>query len=639
MPTFGFLRLLRSSIFAGYVIAILVIAVAMGAARPLASRLDTPVVSLSLCAIMFVAWFGGLGPALLSGMLAILAIDYWFTPPGDTFFIYPSGIPRVALFAMAAGFVILLSALQQKTTESLRRARDDLRGSVDDLQELNKALHAESVRRQRAEQNLQAIIDTIPALVASYSPEGECDFANRTWRDYTGLSTAEMGLDLFQAVVPHDDTAVGENEWHDWLANPDAFQIERRMRRVDDVYRWHLLRRVPFRDSEGTVVKWYIVAFDIEDQKRARDTLRRSEAYLAEAQNLSRTGSFAWEIASGEMTWSDETYRIFDIERAVRPNIDLVLECVHEDDRRVIRQQIDRSTRGALDYDCEFRLLSRDGATKFLRVRARRMRFESDEIVGAVMDLTEARRAQQSLNEVQAELAHITRMTSLGELTASIAHEVNQPLAAIAMRGQAARRFLNRTVPEIDEVREAIEAIIGNADRASEVIARIRNLSRKTASEFTPLDINEVIYDTVSLVQDQASNHRVRLRLDLASGLPDVPGDRVQLQQVIINLVMNGIEAMTATTGQGLEVVIRSGCYDDEQVLVAVQDAGVGIDADNVTKIFDAFYTTKAEGMGMGLSICRSIIEAHHGRMWASHNAGPGATIQFTLPQCVTVGD
>jgi PAS domain S-box-containing protein len=635
MPTFGFLGLLRSSRSARYVIAILVIAASLAAARPLATGLDTPVVSLSLCAIMFVAWFGGLGPALLAGALSILAIDYWFIPPGNTFFIYASGIPRVALFALAAGFVILLSAMQRNTTESLRRARDDLRASVRDLQEVNQALHAESARRQQAEQNLQAIIDTIPALVASYTPEGECDFANRTWQDYTGLSTAEVGMDLLKAVVSHDDTGVGKDESQDWLANPEAFQAERRMRRADGVHRWHLLRRVPFRNSEGKIAKWYIVAVDIEEQKRARDALRRNEAYLAEAQSLSRTGSFAWEIASGEITWSDETYRIFDIDRAVKPNLDLILECVHPDDRQLIQSQLDRSAQGALDYDCEFRLLTRNGQTRFLHIRARRMKFEADEVVGAVMDLTEARQAQQALNEMQTELAHMTRMTTLGELTASIAHEVNQPLAAIAMRGQAGLRFLNRTSPEIDEVRVTLESIIRNATRASDVISHIRSLSRKAASEFTRLDINDVINDTVALVQHQASNHRVRLQLELASGLPDVLGDRVQLQQVIINLVMNGIDAMTEITGRGREMVIRSGRHNGEHVLIAVQDAGVGIDPDSVSRIFDAFYTTKAEGMGMGLSICRSIIEAHSGRMWASRNAGPGATIQFTLPQCL----
>lgn len=635
MPTFGFLGLLRSSRLAGYAIAILVIAAALAAARPLATRLDTPVVSLSLCAIMFVAWFGGLGPALLSGALSILAIDYRFTPPGNTFFIYASGIPRVALFALAAGFVILLSAVQRNTTESLRRARDDLRASVRDLEELNQALRAESMRRQRAEQNLQAIIDTIPALVASYNPEGECDFANRTWRDYTGLSTAEVGMDLLKAVVPLDDTGLRKDAWQDRLADQEAFQTERRMRRADGVYRWHLLRRVPIRNGEGTILKWYIVAVDIEEQKRARDALRRSEAYLAEAQSLSRTGSFAWEIASGEITWSDETYRIFDIDRAVKPNLDLILEAVHPDDRPLIQSQVDGSRQGARDYDFAFRLLTRNGQVKFLHVRARRMTFESDEIVGAVMDLTEARQAQQVLSDMQTELAHMTRMTTLGELTASIAHEVNQPLSAIAMRGQAGLRFLSRTEPDIDEVREALESIISNAIRASDVISHIRSLSRKAAAEFTRLDINDVIRDTVPLVQHQASNHRVRLQLELASGLPDVLGDRVQLQQVIINLVMNGIEAMTEMTGRGCELVIRSGRYNGEKVLVAVQDAGMGIDPDNEARIFDAFYTTKVEGMGMGLSICRSIVEAHSGRMWASRNAGPGATIQFILPQCL----
>jgi PAS domain S-box-containing protein len=633
MPSFGFLRRLRSSRFAGYVIAILAIAAALAAARPLAGHLDAPIVSLFLCAVMFVAWFGGLRPALLSGTLAVLAFDYYFIPPGNTFFIEARGIPRLALFATAAGFVILLSVVQRQAAESLRRARDDLRASVHDLQQSNLALHAESARREQAERGLQAIIDTIPALVASYGPDGTCDFTNRTWRDYTGLPIAEAGVEFLKAVEPPGDSASSEGRREEFPAGRESFETERRIRRADGVYRWHLLRRVPFRDGGGTVIKWYIVAFDIQERKRTQDALRRNEVYLAEAQSLSRTGSFAWELASGELTWSDETYRIFDIDPAIRPNLDLILQRVHPDDRALIQRQVDRTGQGARDYDFEFRLPARNGAMKFLRIRARRMQFESDEIVGAVMDLTEARQAQQALNDMQAELAHVTRMTTLGELTASIAHEVNQPLAAIAMRGQAGLRFLNRTAPQIEEVREALESIIGNATRAGDVIAHIRTLSRKAAAEHARLDINDVIHDTVSLMQHQASSHRVRLQLELAAGLPAVLGDRVQLQQVIINLVMNGIEAMAGVTGRARDMMIQSGRQNGEHVLVAVQDAGVGITPEDAARIFDPFYSTKSDGMGMGLSICRSIVEAHSGRLWASHNAGPGATIRFTLPQ------
>jgi C4-dicarboxylate-specific signal transduction histidine kinase len=313
--------------------------------------------------------------------------------------------------------------------------------------------------------------------------------------------------------------------------------------------------------------------------------------------------------------------------------MELVLARVHPDDLATVQYQLDRVKEGEREFDFEHRLLMPDGQVKDLRVRAQRMTFGNgpDEIVGAVMDITEARRAQQALQAAQAELAHATRVTTLGEMTASIAHEVNQPLAGIVTNGEAGLRWLTREVPQVEEARQAIERIIRDADRASGVVRRIRALAKKAAPEMTRLDINDVIHDAMQLVQREVLNHRVALRLELASGLPAVVGDRVQLQQVIINLVMNGIEAMADVPEQQRWLVVRSQ-VQDSRVLVAVQDAGTGIDPENANRLFSAFYTTKSNGMGMGLSISRSIVETHRGRIWATSNDGPGATIQFTVP-------
>ncbi len=247
-------------------------------------------------------------------------------------------------------------------------------------------------------------------------------------------------------------------------------------------------------------------------------------------------------------------------------------------------------------------------------------------------DITERNQTQESLRRAQAELAHINRVMTLGELTASIAHEVNQPLAGIVTNGAACLRWLGREPPELDEARSAVESMISDGMRASEVVQRLRALSKKTELHKVRLDINGVIDDVIRLVQREALDHLISLRLELASALPPVLGDRVQLQQVIINLAMNGIEAMASVTGRPRELVIRSRRHEDEQVLIEVQDAGIGIDPENVNRLFNAFFTTKPDGMGMGLSICRSIIEAHGGRIWASRNTGAGATFQFTLP-------
>jgi C4-dicarboxylate-specific signal transduction histidine kinase len=247
------------------------------------------------------------------------------------------------------------------------------------------------------------------------------------------------------------------------------------------------------------------------------------------------------------------------------------------------------------------------------------------------MDITDRKRADEALRTAQAELAHVTRVTTLGELVASIAHEVNQPLAAIVTNGDAGLRWLGRNPPELGRVRASLETMISDSMRASEVVRRIRGLVRKTGPQKASLDINVCIQEVISLVQHEVAIQRVALQLELAPLLPPVLGDKVQLQQVIINLIINGIEAMASVTNRQRELVIRSREQGDH-VLVAVQDCGVGIEPGSETRLFQAFFTTKPGGMGMGLSICRSIIEAHNGRLWASSDADVGATFQFTLP-------
>jgi len=249
-----------------------------------------------------------------------------------------------------------------------------------------------------------------------------------------------------------------------------------------------------------------------------------------------------------------------------------------------------------------------------------------------IASLSEQKRAEEALREAQADLAHVTRVTTLGEIAASIAHEVNQPLAAVVANAEACLRWLDRGTPDLDAARRSVEWIIDDAIRASEVIRRVRALANKSDVEKAPLDINDVVKEVIALVQGELVSHRVSLRMEFANALPVVPADRVELQQVVINLVMNGIEAMQSVTDRPRELLIRSLQDETQQVLVSVTDCGVGISAENADRLFNAFFTTKTNGMGMGLSICRSIIEAHGGRLWASANLPHGATFQFTLP-------
>ena len=235
------------------------------------------------------------------------------------------------------------------------------------------------------------------------------------------------------------------------------------------------------------------------------------------------------------------------------------------------------------------------------------------------------------MRRAQSELAHASRVATLGELSASIAHDVNQPLSAIITNAQACLGFLRSSSPDLDEVRDAIEWIVKDGNRAGEVIGRIRELSRKAEPEVSQIDINGLVEETAALVRGEAFGHKVVVQPELASGLPRIRGDKIQLQQVLINLVMNGIQAMASVADRARVLILRTQRHGDDQILVAVEDVGVGIEPENLGRLFNAFYTTKASGLGIGLSISRSIVEAHGGRVWAAPNAGPGMTFQFTL--------
>ncbi|RKE35755.1 PAS domain S-box-containing protein [Paraburkholderia sp. BL23I1N1] len=374
---------------------------------------------------------------------------------------------------------------------------------------------------------------------------------------------------------------------------------------------------------------------DVTERKQAEDALRRSQAqYLAEAQTLSRTGSFGWNVSRGDIFWSDQSFRIFEYDSAITPTIDMVLARVHPDDVAFVKRMMDRAAETGYDYDYEHRLLMPDGSVKHLHVVAHAVRDDPAirRFVGAIMDVTAARLAERQLREVQAELAHVTRLTALGELSASIAHEVTQPLAAIVTNGEACLRWLGYPIPSPDEVRACVERMIVDGKRAAEIVRRVRQLTRKGASQKTPLDLNEVINDAVSLVQHEVLSHRVSLRLKLTPGLPPLFADRIELQQVILNLVMNGIQAMDALNDRPRELLIETLRDENGCAVAAVHDAGDGIKPESANQLFEPFFTTKPDGMGMGLSICRSIIEAHGGRVWASNHARRGAVFQFSLP-------
>jgi PAS domain S-box-containing protein len=397
-----------------------------------------------------------------------------------------------------------------------------------------------------------------------------------------------------------------------------------------------LVRNVPLRDGLGKIIKWYGTGIDIEDRKRAEDQLRRSEAYLSEAQRLSRTGSFGWQVPTGEILWSEETYQIFGYDGSAKPSLKLVTDRTHPDDRHRVQQLLEQVSTDGGSFDTEHRLLMPDGAVKYLHVVAHAMRDSSGvvEFIGAVTDTTPAKKADESLRKAQADLAHVNRVTTMGELAASLAHEVNQPIAAASINARSCLRYLKRDQPDLDEAGKAASRMVGDVNRAADIISRIRQFFTKGTPLQEPVDLNEVIREMVVLLSNEAAQYSISVRTELAADLPMVMGDRVQLQQVLMNLMINSIEAMKSVDGTR-QLILISEPSDNGQLLVSVHDSGSGLPEGQADQIFTAFFTTKTYGTGMGLSISRSIIESHGGRLWAVNHSGRGASLQFTLPTTI----
>jgi len=380
------------------------------------------------------------------------------------------------------------------------------------------------------------------------------------------------------------------------------------------------------------LTSWVDRRFAVQTLELQEKKLQRSEAYLAEAQGLSHTGSFGWRVSTGEIIWSEETFRIFQYDRTTKPTVELLLQRVHPEDAALVKQTIERASQDGKNFEHEYRLLMPDGSVKHVHVVAHALSDESGsvEFVGAVMDVTVAKQAEEALRQAQADLAHGNRVTTMGELTASLAHEVNQPIAAAVTDANTCLRWLTRDHPDVEEARHAASRIVKDATRAGEIISRTRLLFKKGTPQWELVDINEVIREMIVLLRSEATRYSISVQTELAD-LPQVMGDRVQLQQVLMNLMTNGIDAMKDVDGTR-ELAIKSQRAEDRQLLISVSDTGVGLPPQQADQIFNAFFTTKLHGTGMGLRISRSIVESHGGRLWAADNSQRGASFYIALP-------
>ncbi|MCK8782244.1 PAS domain-containing protein [Rhizobium sp. NTR19] len=504
-------------------------------------------------------------------------------------------------------------------------------GTNIDIEDRKLAERALSERERES----RFIVDGIAGMIAIFSPDAQLIGGNQQILDYFQLPLEALNNWATNGITHPDDLQLCIDSFMGSIATGEPYDYETRFLRHDGVWRWFQLRGLPLRDADGRIVRWYGLLTDIDDRKRAEERLRRSEAFLVDAQRLSKTGSFWFKLNGDEITWSDETYRIFGVDPSTHVTLDTVLSRLDPDSMSIVLEVIDRARHRSEDFDYEITLVMPDQSTKNVRVLAHsgKNKDGDPELIGAVQDITESRKAEEALNEARSDLAYVTRVTSLGVLTASIAHEVNQPLAGIVTNASTCVRALNVEPPKLELAAETARRMIRDANRAADVIVRLRALFSRKPPVTEAIDINEIATEVIALALSDLQRNRVSIVTDLGAGLPRIAGARIQLQQVVMNLLRNSIEAMAHISDRQKRVIIKTVATDGGAVELSVSDVGIGFRTHEESKIFDAFYTTKQEGMGIGLSVSRSIVESHNGRLWARANADHGVTVAFSIPQ------
>ncbi|MGH9396779.1 MAG: PAS domain S-box protein [Terriglobia bacterium] len=507
--------------------------------------------------------------------------------------------------------------------------------AFEDINERKQAV----TQLQQSEARYRVLVETASDAVVSVDESGTIQFANPSTMRIFGYDSTELIGKPLTLLMPEFMRRAHENGFSRFLSTGQRHGKWQGMEVIG-------LRKngeeFPIEVSLGELVKGANRVFtgiirDVSEKKRAEEALRRSESYLAQAQRLAHIGSWVWEVAGRNALYvSEEWCRIYGFDpKAGMPSWEERLQRVHPQDRARFQAHIERAIAEKSDYDLEFRIAPPHTPIRFIHSVGQPVMSPSGELlhfVGVSMDVTDGRRAEEErerLRQELANLAHLNRVSTLGELAASLAHEIKQPIGAAVTNAQACVRFLERDQPDVPEAREAALEMVRDGRRAADIIERVRSLYRKGPSLQEMVDANQVIREMVVLLHNEANRHSVTMRTDLAENLPKVMADRVQLQQVLMNLMLNSIEAMRDTTG---ELSIESQLAEDGQLLISVTDTGMGLPAGNADQIFNTFFTTKSQGTGMGLAITRSIVESHGGRVWVTGNSGRGTTFQFTLP-------
>lgn len=419
--------------------------------------------------------------------------------------------------------------------------------------------------------------------------------------------------------------------------------VEYRVVWPDGSTHWLAAKGQMFFDDKGHPERMVGFTADVTRRRTIEEELRRSAASLAEGQRLGMTGTFSWRVATDEITWSEQLYRIYEFEIGVPVTLELIRTRVHPEDMSLIEKMklVNEARSGETEFEWQYRLLMPDRSIKYMHAVAHATRDHSGQLeyIAAVQDVTARRLSEEAVNIARSELAHVARVLSLGALTASIAHEVNQPLSGIITNASTCMRMLDAEPPNVDGARETAKRTIRDGRRAADVITRLRALFTNKDAATELIDLNEATQEVIALSRSELGRNNVITRIDLVDELPKVLGDRVQLQQVILNLLRNGSDAMSNVDDRPREILFKTEVEKGNSVCLSVRDAGVGFEPQALDRLFQSFYTTKPDGMGIGLSVSRSIIENHRGRLWATPNDGPGVTFSFSLPCVDDAGD
>ncbi|MGA2100043.1 MAG: PAS domain S-box protein [Candidatus Sulfotelmatobacter sp.] len=502
--------------------------------------------------------------------------------------------------------------------------------------ELDQQVALRTAELAAAEERWRSVFENSAIGVVLADVNGRFLAANPVYQRMLGYTEEELQKLSFLDITHEEDVEPNRELIVELLEGKrQQGQIEKQYRRKNGSLVW-VRNNVSMVPGTERVPRFLMaLSEDITERKQAQEKLLRSEAFLAEGQHLARVGSFSWRMATNEISWSEQLYRIFEFDEGTPQTVERVYSRVHPEDIGLLREMVERAKRDASDIDYEHRLLMPNNAIKYVSMVAHATRDKDGrlEYIGALQDVTLRRLSEDALSKARSELAQVARVTSLGVLTASIAHEVNQPLSGIITNAGTCLRMLAADPPNVDGARETARRTIRDGNRAAEVIARLRALYGKKAPVTESVDLNEAAREVLALSLSDLQRNRVILRSELADDLPLVAGDRVQLQQVILNLVRNAFDAMSAVDDRPRHLLIRTERDEGDRVRLTVQDAGVGFDPQTADRLFGSFYTTKNDGMGIGLSVSRSIIESHHGRLWATLNNGPGAAFSFSIPR------